>query len=151
MNVYDVDPDDLIGAVKFNNRWRFYAGLVGEWILDYYLYDPEYKFDDLEDGSPVFRNNLFFVDEHNADEFCKAMNPYLLSTEEVYELLKKRGAANFPLYVVVNFDEQIYVNGYSELPMHEYVPATWKSVEDSPYKYVPADIAHLWISSNSVE
>lgn len=34
MKPEELDPDDLIGAVKYENRWRFFGGAAAEWILD---------------------------------------------------------------------------------------------------------------------
>ncbi|MEJ7709887.1 MAG: hypothetical protein WKF84_08510 [Pyrinomonadaceae bacterium] len=63
--------DELIGAVKLNSRWRFFAGTPAEWTLDYAAYDPTYNAE--KTTAYVFRNGLLRVDEANAAEFCEAM------------------------------------------------------------------------------
>jgi hypothetical protein len=54
----DVDIDDLIGAVKYNSEWRFFAGVLAEWVMDYKKYDPSFSPSE-EDNT--FRNNILVV------------------------------------------------------------------------------------------
>ena len=140
MDIFAVDIDDIIGAVRLSSRWRFYAGTVAEWILDYRSYDPS----DPSKWEHPFRNGLLVVDSSNSEAFCQAMQAYQLSEDDIRELVRLRGGNNFPLGVVVNFDEKLYVNGYSEIPLHEYVPDGWIGVEGNPYDYVPAEVRSFW-------
>jgi hypothetical protein len=142
MNLTDLDPDDLIGAVKFDSRWRFFAGTVAEWILDYSSYDPSF---DPSESRVVFRNNILNVDEKNAEQFCEAMEAYELSSKDVEQLIRTEGAENWPLVIAIDFDSKTYINGFSEISLHEYAPSSWTATEDNPINYVPDTIKSLWM------
>ncbi|MBD2530317.1 hypothetical protein H6G97_12340 [Nostoc flagelliforme FACHB-838] len=141
MKPEDLDPDDLIGAVKYNSKWRFFGGTVAEWILDYASYDPDF---DPSKSDVVFRNNLLKVDETNAVHFLKAMEPYELLVTDLQQLIKQEGANNWPLTTVVDFDKKTYVNGFSEIPLHQYVPTGWTGYEGYTLDYVPENIRAFW-------
>jgi hypothetical protein len=147
MDVFAIDVDDIIGAVKLDSRWRFYAGTVGEWILDYLSYDPSAS----SRSEHPFRDGLLVVGNSNADAFCRAMQPYQLSEADVRALIRLRGGNNFPLGVVVNFDEKLFVNGCSEIPLHEYVPNGWTGVEGNSYDHVPNEVRSLWESITPID
>jgi hypothetical protein len=142
MNLKDLDPDDLIGAVKYKSHWRFFAGTVGEWILNYSSYDPSF---DPSKSRVTFRNNLLNVDETNAEQFCEAMEPFELSSEGIEQLVRAEGSGNWPLVIALNFDDKIFINGFSEISLHEYVPTGWTAIEDNPLDYVPDNIKSLWM------
>jgi hypothetical protein len=38
----------------------------------------------------------------------------------VRALIDTEGPGNWPLTVAVDFDEQVYVNGFSEIALHDY-------------------------------
>lgn len=141
MKPEELDPDDLIGAVRYENRWRFFGGTTAEWILDYARYDPGF---DSSRSDFVFRGGLLVVSPQDAAQFCAAMAPYELSLSDVERLVALEGPANWPLSIVVDFDAQTYVNGFYDLPLHEYVPEGWNSYEGDPLNYVPHDIAGIW-------
>ncbi len=144
MKLENLDIDDLIGAVKYKDRWRFFAGTVAEWVLDYALYDP--GFDPLK-SNIVFRNNLLRVDEKNAPQFFEAMEQYELLLVDIQQLVKEKGANNWPLTIVVDFDGKIYINGFTEIPLHKYIPIDWKGYEDYPINYVPDQIKDCWLQN----
>ncbi|MFN6559704.1 MAG: hypothetical protein RMY28_007840 [Nostoc sp. ChiSLP01] len=141
MKLQDLDPDDLIGAVKFNSKWRFFCGTIAEWILDYASYDPGF---DPSKSDVVFRNNLLKVDETNTVHFLKAMEPYELFAKDIQQLIEEEGASNWPLTIVVDFDKKTYVNGFSEITLHQYVPTGWTGYEGNPLNYVPENIRAFW-------
>jgi hypothetical protein len=141
MDLKDLDPDDLLGAVKHEGQWRFFAGTVAEWILDYASYDPYF---DPAQTDVVFRDNLLRVDESNAAQFVKAMAPHEISPAQLSELTRRDGPTNWPLSVLIDFDEALYVNGFSEIPLHEYVPPGWTAKEDFPLRYLPDALRSLW-------
>jgi hypothetical protein len=133
----------LIGAVKWRSRWRFFAGTLGEWTLDYPAYDPDYRPDP---GDRQFRGGLLRVDQTNADAFCAVMEPYELRPEQIRAWVKEHGAANVPLMMVVDFDALTFVDGYHEafVPKSEYVPAGWRGIDGDPYAHVPSEVSGLW-------
>ena len=136
MNIYDIDVDDLIGAVHFAGKWRVYAGTQAEWILNYQAYDHS----DPAEWSEPFRGNLLLVDVYNADKFIQIMQPYELPSIDLAELVRQRGANNFPLSIVVDFDRRLYVNGYHEAMLQEYIPPGWTGIEDNPFNFVPVEL-----------
>ncbi len=79
------------------------------------------------------------------------MQPYQLSEADVRALIRLRGGNNFPLGVVVNFDEKLFVNGCSEIPLHEYVPNGWTGVEGNSYDHVPNEVRSLWESITPID
>jgi len=140
----DVESESLlIGAVKWRSRWRYFAGTLGEWTLDYPAYDPSYQ---PAPGDRSFRGGLLRVDQTNADQFCEVMRPYELRPEEIRSWVKERGAVNVPLMMVVDFDERKFVDGYHEafVPKSEYVPAGWQGIDGDPYDHVPPEVSDLW-------
>lgn len=142
----DLNNDEYLGAVKVEGNWHFFADFVGEWILDYPAYDPDY---DPSQWDYKFRNGLLTVDETNAEEFLKAMQEQELSLDSVKKLVAEKGEDKIPLTYVVNFDERIFVDGNSERDIVEYVPVNWKGIEDTPLNYVPDEIKAVWVRKNN--
>jgi hypothetical protein len=141
MKLEDIDSDDLIGAVKYKANWRFFICTVAEWILDYSTYDPSFS---PSHSKVVFRNNLLKVDEVNVSQFLEAIQEYEISYSELEELIKKNNINDWPLQIVVDFDEMIYINGFSEIGLHEYIPSHWRGFEGLPLEFVPENIKKLW-------
>ncbi len=136
--------NEHLGAVKLSMKWRIFAGYIGEWILDYPSYDPEIK--DAEQRSE-FRGGVLIVDEKTAEQFCGAMSEHEFTLTEIEALIKQRGAENVPLTVVVDFDNKLFVNGYYDRSIEEFVPVGWQGIFGDPLQYVPAGISSLWISA----
>jgi len=134
--------DEYIGAVHADGIWRFFAGTLAEWILDYNTYDPNY---DPNKWSGTFRNNLLRVEVNQASAFQDAMRAHELSEADIKALVKERGADKVPLTVVVDFDERQFVNSYYDLALEEYVPPGWTAVFDDPQKYIPTPVRALWL------
>ena len=133
----------LIGAVKWRSRWRYFAGTLGEWTLDYRAYDPSYS---PSVGDKSFRGGLICVDQSNADEFCVVMEPWELAPAEISVWVKQHGCDAVPLVMVVDFDKRFFVHGYSEPvePKSDYLPNGWQGVEDAPYNHVPDAVSAPW-------
>jgi hypothetical protein len=111
--------------------------------LDYASYDPAF---DPARSRAVFRGNLLLVDKGNADRFLEAMAPFELQAPELARFLRKDGPSNWPLSVFVDFDGRFYVNGFTEIPIHEYLPPGWRGVEGSPLDFAPETIRHVWLA-----
>lgn len=142
----ELSNDEYLGAVRVNGKWHFFADFVGEWILDYPAYDPDYE---PSQWSYKFRNGLLVVDETNANEFLEAMRAQELSFENVKKLVAEKGKEQIPLTYVVDFDERKFVDGNSERDIAEYVPKNWTGIEDTPLKYVPDEIKSVWTQNNN--
>jgi hypothetical protein len=137
----------LLGAVKLEGTWRVYAGTIGEWTLDYPAYEPE-----SEDAPPeelqYFRSGLLRVDENNAKAFCAAMKEYEVPLDALKRWIEKEGVNNIPLLMLVDFDNRLFVHGYSEPiePTSNYIPSGWTGIVGNPLYYVSEEIRHLWMS-----
>ena len=136
----------MIGAVKNHFQWRFFAGTIAEWILDYSSYDPSY---DPKKSRAVFRNNLLQVNEGNADAFCNSMETHELFSEDILNLVSDATEDEATLTVVVDFDNTTLVNGFYDIPIEDYVPNNWTSYFGNPLEYVPEEIRFLWKSENT--
>lgn len=137
----DIKRDEWIGAVKAEGTWHLLALYIGEWILDYPKYDP---FSDKSAEHNNYRNGMWVVDENNASEFLETMKENEISLLDVKKLVAEKGAFETPLTYVVNFDERLFVDGYPDRDITEYVPEGWNSFEDFPLKYVPDEIKAIW-------
>jgi hypothetical protein len=91
----------------------------------------------------VYRGNLLSVDEGNADRFLEAMAPFELQAQELARVLREDGPSDWPLSVFVDFDDRFYLNGFIEIPLHEYLPPEWRGVEGSPVDFAPETIRHV--------
>jgi len=108
--------------------------------LDYVAYDDEVD--------NKWRGGLPKVDHTNAQEFIQ----YLQSQSKEISSIQIPETENlsFPgqqalLTFVVNFDEQIFVNGWHDnIAIEEYAPENWTAIEDDPYQYVPTTVRGLW-------
>lgn len=141
MHPESLHPDDLLGITKHKSQWRLFAGTVAEWILDYASYDPSF---DTARSEVIFRGNLLLVTEENVDGFHAAMAPYELQFSELRAYFEKVGSDNWPLMILVDFDKNLYINGFSDISLHEYIPAGWRGIEDVPLHYVPNEIRTIW-------
>jgi hypothetical protein len=137
----EIHDDDLIGAVKWRGKWRLFATTLAHYILDYVSYDPSY---DPGKSSIVFRDRLLRVDESNVERYLRAMSAFELEPRELGEFLLREGPPNWPLSFAIDFDAKHYVNGFSEIPVHEYVPARWTGEEGEPLRFVDEKIRSLW-------
>jgi len=144
MNLEALDPSDLLGAIRYKSDWRFFLCTVAEWILDYASYDPGHN---TFQSQFVFRNNLFTINEENFSDFLEAIQEYELCLSDVENLLKYDGSNNWPLRIVIDFDEKLYVNGFPEIGIHKYIPSNWRGLEDLPLNFVPDHIRELWSKS----
>ena len=136
----------LIGAVKWQSRWRYFAGTLEEWTFDYATYDPSYR-PSPDDKS--FRGGLLLVDQSNADAFCAVMKPYELESPTVARWVKEHGPDAVPLVMVADFDNRSFIHGYTE-PVEarsNYLAPGWRGLEDDPYKHVPREISAPWRSA----
>ena len=133
--------NEHLGAVKLHARWRFFAGYIGEWILDYQSYDPE---SNQAQWRSQFRGGLLRVDEKDAEQFCRVMSEREFTLAEVKALVEAQGPEKLPLTVVIDFDERLFVNGYYDRSIEEYVPPGWRGIFDDPLRYVPSEICSVW-------
>lgn len=141
MNNKELQQDELLGAVRLGSKWRYFAGTLAEWILDYASYDPDY---DPANWTYIYRNNLLRVDETLANEFCDAMKEHEFIPEDIRHLVDKKGADKIPLAIVIDFDNLVFINGFYDLALEEYAPKWWTNYFGNPYEYVPPEVRDIW-------
>lgn len=135
----EVETGKLIAAIKYSGRWYFLLGTIGELILDYKRYDPEY---DPDKYTAIYRGNILTLDESNAGRFLEVMREYLLSLDQLLQY-KKEFPGEPVIDVLIDFDQKFYVNGYAELPLEKYVPRGWRSVLAEPRNHLPPELVQL--------
>jgi hypothetical protein len=139
-----IPGNDYIGAIKLNSKWRFFYEYLAMWILDHEAYSGP------PPSSPdAWRFGLWQVNATNAAQYCESMKERELTANQIphifYEEFPPYPQRRAELTFVVNFDEQIFINGWKDnIMIHEYAPSGWKAIEDNPYDYVPQEIRALW-------
>ena len=141
MKPTDLHPDDLLGVIKVDGISQLFAGVVAEWILDYKRYDPAFA---ERDDVSTFRSGLLSVDSESANRYLEAMQPYRLELPALAKFLRVVGPSQWPLSIYVDFDAQLQVCGFGEVPICDYVPKGWECSYENPLSYVPAEIASVW-------
>lgn len=135
-----IRADDYIGAILHRGQWGFYHTMLSMWVLEYAKwedYTPQSETD--------WRYGIIYVDENNADDYIKELVDCYLTLEQIPYVKKSPDGKQEPLSFVVDFDKQIFVNGwYDMLPMHTYVPDHWTKLRDSAYEYIPKQYVKLW-------
>jgi hypothetical protein len=135
----EAEEGKLIAAVKYRGDWVFLLGTIGELILDYRKYDPDFN---PREYPSIYRGDMLTVNESNAEGFLAVMNEYRLSIEQL--LRYKNEYPEDPVVdVLIDFDEKFYCNGYAELPLEKYVPKGWKSEVGEPQKHLPVEVRRL--------
>jgi hypothetical protein len=134
----------IIGAVKHQANWQLFDAPIASWVLNYLLYNPNLSSLIDRNVRKVVQNNLLEVDERNAEEFLTAIETYKTDPTEIQEYILAGYVEGSQLGVVIDFDNKVYINGYSETPLQEYIPAHWTGYEGSPLDYVPDSIKSIW-------
>jgi hypothetical protein len=139
---YNFDEPKVIGAVRYQSKWRIFEPPVHSWVLNYCLYNP--KLTALIDPNvhEVTQNNLLEVDETNAENFLTAIETYETFPDQIRDFLE--AGYDDELSVVIDFDNKVYNNNYPEIPLQNYIPSHWTVYQGSPLDYVPDDIRAIW-------
>jgi hypothetical protein len=140
MNRLPLHVDELLGVVKCNSDVRFFGAWLAEWIFDYPGYDPGY--DPTQDHESL-RGGLAVVRPDQGAEFCEAMRTNAIDAAELREYLKRHSSTT-PIDFYIDFDSALYINGFHEVPVEDYVPTGWQSMEDDPMKHVPEEVRSMW-------
>jgi hypothetical protein len=137
-----IDLDYQLGAVQTEGKVSFYLNPLAYWIMDYKVYDPTYRPDDWP--GPRFRNDLLQVDESTVVPFLNAMAPDEVTLESIIQHLPAFGETLVPLFLI-DFDNRLFVNGYGESRLEDYIPSGWKGIFDNPINYLPEPIRQIWL------
>jgi hypothetical protein len=142
---YDFDGVYLVGAIKYQSEWRFFDAPVASWVLNYRPFNPKFSLLIDPNAQKVAQKNLLEVDETKAKEFLMAMEEtHETDPTEIQEYILAGYEEGSQIAVVIDFDNKVYVNGYSETPLQNYIPAHWSGYEGSPLDYVPDSIKSIW-------
>jgi hypothetical protein len=140
------DSTYLIGVVRYKSEWLLSNAPIPTWILNYLAYNPELSLRLDPNAANVAKNNLLFVDENNAEEFVKEIRFYETFPSHIRHSIQLGSGSeeDLQLSVAIDFDNQVYINNYTEEPLQGYIPAHWTSYSGSPLRYVPEDIRAIW-------
>lgn len=147
MDSRPVHLDELLGAIFLEGKWRFFAGILGEWILDYNKFDSSFKD---RANRKTFRAGIVQLNRINALLYFQALQEREFSMEEVQEMVTKYREDEDPirLDVVIDFDRQVLVNGYFDYPIEDYAYADWNSYFGDVYGYIPNEISRIWTTES---
>ena len=133
-----MDEYAYLGAICQNSRWRFFydEGSRYKWGLDFRNADTNVI--------PQQRNQSLVINRSNIGEYIASFDREVSATQI------KETSHKIPLTFVVNFDQQLFVDGSGEegehLPLSNCIPQNWKSiVVRDPYFYVPSTVRDLWV------
>ena len=87
------------------------------------------------------------MDVFNANRYCDAMADRELRLHQIPQAVSESGNKK-QLVFVINFDDQIFVNGWHDnIEIEDYAPRDWIRIEGNPLDYVPPEIRQLWLPS----
>lgn len=143
MSDYKIHDDyALLGAVKYDTKWQFYYADLLMWILDYPAYNPNFN---PADEMFSWRGGLEIIDSENALAFCKLLGEFEVPASKIPFVTYSSNGYKAEIYFMVNFDEKLYVSGWSEnIALEEYIPNGWIGKFDDPYLYIPEEIKKSW-------
>ena len=130
-----LDDNYLLGVIKHENIYNIYLMPIAWWILNHNKYDPNYNPNIWKE---VFRNHIYNVEDKNIDLFLKSIEGDKLSSNEII-LAKTQNPNDFiHLYFFIDFDKKIFINGFSDIEVEEYLPnENWKGIFGNPNAYLP--------------
>jgi hypothetical protein len=134
----------LFDCIKYKNEYSIYLMPLAEWILNHYKYAPSYNPDEWE---YVFRGNILNVTEDNVKDFIRAVEVdkivFSIDGDNLQGVLSKR---ELPFYFFIDLDNKNYVSCFYDIEVESYLPdETWVGIYDDPIKYLPDNIASIFI------
>lgn len=135
------DYNQILGMITLNGVTSFYLGEPAEWVMDYQKYDPTYN---PQDWNYIFRGNILYVDENNAQSFIDTMGEYQLKEDEIESFLQEFDDEDIRPLVLIDFDQKNFVNNFYDISFEKYIPRHWKGIFDDPLKYVDKRFIKSW-------
>jgi len=136
--------NSLLGCIYSNGNYNFYLMPVAWWILDYKKYDPEHS----SDNNSQFRNNIYTLTESNKNQFIESIKEDKISIEDIKSINEHYKGTDDIYYsrlsFFISFDNNIYINGFYDLELEDYLPEKWTGKFDEPIKYLPIELQKLW-------
>lgn len=138
-----IENDYLFGGIKLNNTVEVYLMPIAWWILNYKMYDPFY---DPNAWKEAFRDHIYNVTDDQIDKFVFSIKDDKLSLNDSVSLVNEISIEDRFLYFFVNFDEKIFINGFSDISLENYLPDnSWLGIFDSPSKYLPLELKDIFL------
>ncbi|WP_028888340.1 hypothetical protein [Tenacibaculum ovolyticum] len=136
-----IDMDDLLGCIKYKNKYHFFLSDITSWVLNYSKYDPTINI-----RNKNFKNGILNVEQENKTSYLEYLKDDFFKKDLLDEYQSKMKFMDLHLYFFIDFDINFYVNGYPEnLSPEEYLPnESWKSVINDPVLYLPESLARYW-------
>lgn len=135
-----ISNNNLLGFIKYKEVFNFYLMPVACWILNYSKYDPSYNPNEWEF---VFRDNVLNVEDTEVERFLQSVEEDKLSIDDADKVvrLEREEEENVQVCFFIDFDAKLYVNGFSEIEVEEYLPnKNWVGKYESPLTYLPEKI-----------
>lgn len=115
---------------------------IAWWILNYKKYDPTFR---SEDWGSVFRGNVLNVTNKDIMNFFNAIENDRVDINELKMSCQNRLSYQFRLFFFIDFDRKIYVNGFPDVEIEEYLPSReWKGIFDEPLNYTPSELKQFF-------
>ena len=132
----------LLGCIKYKGAFRNYLMPVAWWILNYKKYDPGY---DPAKWQFVFRDHIYNVSDSEVDRFMRAIEADSLDTNKLRVVIKELPPEHAHLYFFIDFDRKLFVNGFADVEVEEYLPeGSWKGEFGDPVNYLPEEMKAIF-------
>ena len=122
-----IDAGYFLGCIRHKDQYNFYFMPIAFWIINYSKYDPTYN---PHDWDYFYRNNILIVTDDNVDSFMKAIDVDRIT----HEALVGSDIEDITFYI--DFDTKLFVNGFVEISVEEYLPVGWQGKYDDPLNYL---------------
>lgn len=133
--------DEMLGAVKFEGQWHFFASDIGHWVMDAMSFTNSTS---AYLSKINYRKGIFQADENNAKQFIDAMGSNELSIAEVKIEIQKKAPEFLSLKILIDFDARVFIDGYTGDNLNKYIPKNWNGYEKEPYDDLPDYLEALW-------
>lgn len=124
---------DYLAAVRVAGRWRFFGATTAELTLDHYGYSGEAL-------PPDVRGGLSVVEPSDGRAFVEAMADNEVPMAALADIL----AEEWSLAIVIDFDEALFVNALSDLPLERRTPPSWEGSYGDPVERLPQELQAIF-------
>ena len=152
--------ENILVAVIYNNQFRWYVTDKELWFLDYNKLDNAYKSigASIEENDEVNeRKDIKILDNNNINIFLKRINKYLVTKDELNQLLTEKirtkiegeDLLDFSPVLLIKFDNKILYSMFPEPASYEeYVPKGWHGKYENFTELVPI-LERYWIDESN--
>lgn len=138
----------LLGCIKYTDQYALHLMPIAWWILNHKKYNSGY---DPAKWKSVFRNNILNVSDSEIGAYLDSIKEDKLNIKDL-ELIFNVPIEYRYLFFFVDFDQKIFVNGFPDIALEDYLPdQTWKGVAGDPIYYLPPELKKIidpWQSEN---